>query len=232
MSTIKIWVISDTHCRHHELKIPEADMVIHCGDSTNIQNAEKNLYEGYDFLEWFNAVNFDKKILIAGNHDAYLLSRHNVDSNYLEDALCKYKGIRFYGTPYTPKFGNWYFMLREGLEEQWSKSIQPCDVLITHGPPKFILDSAPRGDLYEHCGSIHLYHRINKIKPKLCVFGHIHNSTNNKYPRNNGVYFDGYTWFINASCCSDGPNVPLTSHGWIVEINNETKEIVRIYKNL
>lgn len=103
-----------------------------------------------------------------------------------------------------------------------------------HGPPKFILDSVykfTKDDVkyYEHCGDLYLYHRVKKIRPQLHVFGHIHNSQDNRYPANNGVYFDGYTWYINASCVEDGNMGIISSHGWIVEM--EDKQIIKIYRN-
>jgi predicted phosphodiesterase len=32
---MKICFLSDTHCRHNELIIPECDIIIHCGDCTS-----------------------------------------------------------------------------------------------------------------------------------------------------------------------------------------------------
>ncbi|HMT01706.1 MAG TPA: metallophosphatase domain-containing protein [Burkholderiales bacterium] len=230
----KIWVISDTHTKHSELRIPDVDIVIHAGDMTN-QKGPLNNNEAFSFIKWFDNLSINKKVLIAGNHDSTFFNKEIIfPKYYLEDKLIKYKKWLIYGTPYTPKFYNWYFMLTKEQEITWAKNIPPCDILVTHGPPKFILDSVYREDydLYEHCGSVELYNRVNKLKPKLHIVGHIHSSYNKKYPENNGVFFNGNTWFINASCCSDGYKLPLTSHGWIVEVNIDTKEIVKIYRNI
>lgn len=231
MAIIKIWNISDSHAKHNELNIPKADMVIHAGDSTH-DRITYNFNETMSFFNWFDVINFDKKILIAGNHDGSLQSKEVIPPDYyIQDEMTKYKKIKIYGTPWTPEYGTWSFMLSKEKEIEWARKIPPCDILVTHGPPKFILDSVFKGNNYTHCGSLELYHRVNRIKPKLHIFGHVHSSVNNKYPANNGVYFNGNTWFINASCCSDGVGVPLTSHGWIVEMDEETKEIIKIYRN-
>ena len=47
---MKILQISDTHNRHNELtNLPEADVIIHCGDFTEQGTEEEVL----DFLNWF-----------------------------------------------------------------------------------------------------------------------------------------------------------------------------------
>ena len=47
---MRILQISDTHNRHDELtNLPEADVVIHCGDFTEQGTEEETL----DFLNWF-----------------------------------------------------------------------------------------------------------------------------------------------------------------------------------
>ena len=48
---MKILQISDTHNRHNELtNLPEADVIIHCGDFTEQGTEEEVL----DFLNWFH----------------------------------------------------------------------------------------------------------------------------------------------------------------------------------
>ncbi len=49
------------------------------------------------------------------------------------------------------------------------------DILITHGPPHGFGDAAPRDrNSFENVGSPSLLKRIKEVKPKLVVFGHIH----------------------------------------------------------
>ena len=236
---MKILCISDTHKNHSQLHIAEVDMIIHAGDSTNSKGAY-NYSEAENFFNWYSSLNIDKKILIAGNHDYSLFQKvfnlEKYDFFYLEQDLYKFNKNLIYGTPYTPEFGEWFFMLNEEKSRIHANNIPPCDILVTHGPSKFILDTVYRGEqhgvkLYEHCGDLNLYHRVNKLKPKLHVFGHIHSSDGNKYPENNGVHFSGDTWFINASCCKDGNMSKIASHGWIVEYDEINKQVIKIYRN-
>jgi Icc-related predicted phosphoesterase len=90
------------------------------------------------------------------------------DINYLCDEELIIDGIKFYGTPYQPIFYHWAFNLdEENLKEKWAKIPSDTDVLLTHCPPKGILDSG--------FGSESLLLKINELKLKLHVFGHIHN---------------------------------------------------------
>lgn len=61
-------------------------------------------------------------------------------------------------------------------EEEIRKGLSntPCEkdcILLTHVPPKGILDETKRGD---HIGSSSLMEFVEKTKPKLHVFGHVH----------------------------------------------------------
>jgi len=65
---MKICCISDTHNKHRELNLPEADLLIHAGDLTGVGRR----YEVEDVFKWFKEIapNFKHGIVfIAGNHD-------------------------------------------------------------------------------------------------------------------------------------------------------------------
>jgi Icc-related predicted phosphoesterase len=68
------------------------------------------------------------------------------------------------------------------------------DVLITHGPPMGILDVV-RGD---HVGCADLAARIAVVRPRVRLFGHIHEGSG-------VVEKDGIT-YINASICDAAYN--------------------------
>lgn len=192
---MKIIVISDTHGEHDELIIPECDVLIHCGDMTSL-GKEHSVRE---FMNWFSNLNQAKhKIVIAGNHDFFFerkgkYARNLVPLNviYLENKMVEIEGIKFYGTPVTPPFHNWAFNVPENeLIKYWNDIPTDIDVLITHGPPKGILDVSPWGKV--HTGSQNLYDQVvNRIKPKFHCFGHIHDCYGM-------LEIDGIT-FINAS---------------------------------
>lgn len=118
--------------------------------------------------------------MIAGNHD-FCFQKHPEESRgilsdagiiYLEDEAIELHGIKFYGIPWTPQFGNWAFMGNEDfLSRKWAQVPMDTDVIISHGPPRGILDITEEG---ERTGSIIHRHMVRSIRPKLNVFGHIH----------------------------------------------------------
>lgn len=101
----------------------------------------------------------------------------------LIDEVVEVNGIRIYGTPWTPMFCGWAFMVGDGepLDEKYSKIPENVDILIAHGPPYdenskidccdgvSMIDGSP-----EHLGSKSLYKTIIEKKPKYCFVGHIH----------------------------------------------------------
>jgi Icc-related predicted phosphoesterase len=134
---------------------------------------------------------------------------------YLENASTTIDGIKFWGSPHTPTFGNWAFMKkREKINLVWQNIPDDTDILIVHGPPKGILDhSYNREGVYERCGCSALRkHVLNRIKPKLMCFGHIHNSED---IINQGTLIlnQHQTIFSNGSVVEDGKFGKLSSNG-------------------
>lgn len=222
---MKIWMISDTHGLHKQLQVPKGiDIVIHGGDSTNYYHLIDNQVEFHDFKNWFMNLPIKNKILIAGNHDAWATKLYNVedlksqDIIYLEHEVAVVEGLTIFGSPYTPTFGNWYFNKDRGkIARYWEILGTNIDILVTHGPPKGILDLTENRDYsLEQCGDSALYKKIMEIKPKFHIFGHIHDF---KGCRNAGMLKrDGIT-FINAAVVEDGrfERGPI-NNGHIIEI--------------
>jgi len=160
-------------------------------------------------------------ICIAGNHDitfqpeTYATNykifhpRGPLDTNvtrsllthctYLQDESYVSNGIQFYGSPWSPEFGqHWAFnQSRLEIHRQWDLIPAGTDVLITHGPP------IGRGDFCHsgvRAGCVNLLHQVQtRILPRIHLFGHIHESY--------GVTSDGTTLFVNASSCTLNYNV-------------------------
>lgn len=196
---MRVVCISDTHCSWNLLDIPEADLLIHAGDIDLMYGSS----QAYDFSIWLNRLEQVKhKIVVAGNHDFYSEERDEDlrdclwDSGviYLRNQLATIDGIKIWGSPITPTFGEWANMAHRGKEirEYWDKIPKDIDVLVTHGPPYEILDEVVRrsGEI-ENVGCQDLLEYVNSIKPKLHVFGHIHGSYGQKKI--------GNTLFVNAS---------------------------------
>ena len=174
---MRIVCVSDTHGCHNELTIPDGDIFIHCGDFSMMGEYEDLM----EFNKWLGTLPHKRKIVIGGNHD-FILEKdyyfnvvHFSNATYLEDNLLELDGLRIYGSPYTPRFGDWAFMRDRGNEmaKIWSKIPKDVDILITHGPPYGILD-VTKGGLKVGC--LDLLGVINTLKPKIHLFGHIHES--------------------------------------------------------
>lgn len=227
---MKIWHISDSHTLHNGLIVLEGiDMVIFSGDCSNPREVEQSRVEIIDFLNWFDLLPIKHKIFVAGNHDVAIERGrilkeefHNRMIHYLENDWVEVLGLKIWGSPVTPSFGvGWAWNKpRHKLYELWAHIPDDTDVIVTHGPPKGILDlSEDRQRNLEQCGCKALYERMLKIKPKLMCFGHIHNY---KDIRNSGVLTltdtDG-TQIIcsNASAVKDNAfGEPLISNGNII----------------
>mgnify|MGYP000391874844 CR=1 FL=1 len=224
---MKIWHISDTHTFHELLQIPEGiDMVIHSGDCSNPRDPYNNEPEVRKFIDWFSGLDIKYKIYVAGNHDTSiergLVTKDDFSKNgihYLENTSVEIEGLKIFGSPYTPMFGNWAFMkARPKLDRVWNKAIpDDSDIVIVHGPPKGVLDlSYDRNGKLEFCGDKSLMNKIKIVKPLFMMFGHIHNNediVNAGTRKVSGLD----TIFSNGSVVTDGKFGKLTSNGNIFE---------------
>jgi len=228
---MRILAISDTHGQHNHFPkdyFREIDVIIHAGDTTNYKDVYRNEAEFWDFYNWFIEIPVKYKILVAGNHDAFLFHKRISKAEmlekgiiYLENEETIVEGIKIWGSPYSPSFGDWHFMKdRSKLSEIWKNIPSDTDILITHTPPKGILDlSFNKEGKLEFCGCKSLMTYIKRIIPKYHIFGHIHtmDGIENAGTR---VLPDLNTIFINASCVTDGKfNMGLSSWGYIFELN-------------
>ncbi|MCT4664447.1 MAG: metallophosphatase domain-containing protein [Flavobacteriales bacterium] len=177
---MKIVFISDTHGKHHEVRLPKGDLLIHTGDISSLGEEEEVL----DFIDWFSEQPFKYKIFIAGNHDGYFerndqnFIKNKIPFNviYLNDSGTEIEGIKIWGSPITPAFFNWYFNRERGLKIQhhWDLIPNDVDILLTHGPPYSILDMTHDK---RHVGCENLLDTIvQRVKPRIHAFGHIHES--------------------------------------------------------
>lgn len=193
-------MLSDTHNCHEQMIIPEGDILIHAGDATNYGT----ISEIAAFNRWFKNLPHKHKIFVAGNHDRLFeeqpeIAQSLLASNiiYLQDSAIKIENLKIYGSPWQPRFFDWAFNLPRGaaLAEKWQLIPSDTNVLITHGPAYGILNQNPSGN---HCGCEELVKFVEKIKPQLHVFGHIHYSY--------GVTEKFGVRFANASNCDENYN--------------------------
>ena len=224
----RITFISDTHTKHDKVSgfLTGGDLLVHAGDLTG----RGYITEIENFMTWYdNIKNYDTKVFIAGNHDfgfendnekvKGLLTGYKT-IEYLQDDLLMVgddydKMVKIWGTPWQPEFHNWAFNLPRGekLKEKWDMIPMNTDILITHGPPFGKLDYVPYDSVNVGCEE--LMKRVEQIKPKIHVFGHIHEGY--------GYVFDGNTHFINAAVLNgryEFRNKPIT-----VDWDPETNEL-------
>lgn len=194
MSSLRIVCLSDTHDRHDRLEVPDGDVLLHAGDFTG-SGTEAQVAAFGAFLA---GLPHREKVVIAGNHD-FLFEREPErarellgDVTYLQDAGADVAGLSVWGSPWQPWFFDWAFNLPRGapLAERWALVPDGVDVLVTHGPAHGILDTTHGG---QRVGCEELARARARIRPRLHVFGHIHESY--------GTHRDGGILSVNASNC-------------------------------
>jgi Icc-related predicted phosphoesterase len=176
-SAIRIVCISDTHGLHSQLKVPDADVLIHAGD---FMRSGRDFNEIFDFNQWLGHLPHKHKIVIAGNHDLLFeafpeaAKARLTNATYLENSGAAVLGLNFWGSPVQPAFNNWAFNVDRGapIRKYWARIPDTVDVLVTHGPPFGILDKTDI--LAPHLGCVDLAEAVARVKPGLHVFGHIH----------------------------------------------------------
>ena len=224
----RLTFISDTHNKHKFLDgfLPGGDILLCAGDISS----RGYTHELEDFFEWYDGINnYDHKIFISGNHDfgfqdnpdkikGLLTGYKTID--YLQD---EYMGIqdgdepelKIWGSPWQPEFHNWAFNLPRGekIKEKWDLIPNDVDILITHGPAFGKLDYVSYNRINVGCEE--LLKKIEEVKPKLHISGHIHEGF--------GYIFNGETHFFNAAVLNDRyefRNKPIT-----IDWNSETNTI-------
>ena len=191
---LHLTLISDTHNQHDQLTLQGGDLLIHAGDLSG-RGSEQEVRQ---FLDWFKIQDYKYKVFIAGNHDwffeqetdDYIQKIIPKEVIYLNDSGICINSFNIWGSPIQPTFFDWAFNRDRGLEidKHWQLIPKNTDILITHGPAFGILDQTTSG---EAVGCEMLLQKVNEIKPKLHVFGHIHEGY--------GMLEKGKTTFVNAS---------------------------------
>lgn len=156
---------------------------------------EKGYHRGYKDGYFF----FRGQQLRKGLEESYRQYVERKGVIYLHNEFVEVLGLKIYGSPYSPAFCNWAFGYpSHGMdaEEIYSKIPDDIDVLVTHSPPLGTLDvpgvrAKKMGD--GRLGCPVLAQAVARIKPRLHVFGHIHESAGKKKV--------GRTTYVNAAIC-------------------------------
>jgi Icc-related predicted phosphoesterase len=180
---MKITAISDLHGHYPELD--GGDLLIIAGDLTKRDSNEEYIVHFPVWL-WYQSKKYRKVVFTGGNHDNIMYSGRmfpmpkdlKEKCTYLFDSGCEFDGFKIWGSPWTKTFEgmnphckSFTMDTEDELKKKWDLIPDDTDILVTHGPPYLIFDKTTSG---EFVGSPTLRERIEAIKPKLHVFGHIH----------------------------------------------------------
>ncbi len=188
---MKIVFLSDTHAQHRKADIPDGDIFLHGGDVTSGREDQM-----LDFLDWFLALPHPYKVFIGGNMDRMLETEPEkyramlpAGAWYLENEGLEIEGLKIWGSPMIPNFVGAFNRSRGAeLDAYWAQIPEGLDILLTHTPPAGILD---RTSLGLSVGCAGLRARVERVKPRFHLFGHIHEAYGRKEV--------GSTSFINGS---------------------------------
>jgi len=147
--------LSDLH--GHYPKLEGGDLLIVAGDLTAGHSRE----DFYQFANWMRNQKYEDRIVIAGNHDTWIVEE---DYWHIEnwydigefEFLCDNgteleNGLKIWGSPWTktfegmnPDYKAFTCDTEEQLAEKWALIPDDIDILVTHSPPYGILDKINR----------------------------------------------------------------------------------------
>ena len=151
----------------------DVDVVVGAGDFCNVR---RGLDEIIQALSGINT----PTVLVPGNSESDLelinACRTWDNAHVLHGGQANIDGVSYYGIgggiPVTP-FGSWSFDFTEKEAYNLLRECPPGGVLVSHSPPKGILDISSDG---RSLGSQAVRDTLEQKKPELVVCGHIHGS--------------------------------------------------------
>ncbi|MFB6249678.1 MAG: metallophosphoesterase [Salinibacter sp.] len=174
----RLLLFSDVHgdrdaCRRLVEKSDEADVVVGAGDFCVMR---RNLRAPIDALATIET----PTVLVPGNAETEDELRDACadwpSARVLHGDECMVAGVPFYGIgggiPVTP-FGPWSYDFSEGEAERLLADCPEGTVLVSHSPPKGVVDRDSGG---QSLGSTTVRDVIEDVRPRLTVCGHIHGS--------------------------------------------------------
>jgi Icc-related predicted phosphoesterase len=175
---MKLLLFSDLHlsknCCLRIIELShEVDVLIGAGDYCSLRRDLDRV------IEWLKLIK-KPTILVPGNAESYdelvAACRPWSSAKVLHGNGVEIQGQLFFGLgggiPVTP-FGSWSWDFTEDQAEILLNKCPKNTVLISHSPPKGILDKSSFG---LHLGSKSIKKFIQEKSPKLVVCGHIHES--------------------------------------------------------
>ncbi|MBO9474268.1 metallophosphoesterase family protein [Shimia sp. R10_1] len=171
---MKILAFSDLHrARVHAARLveasKEADLVIAAGDFTNHR---QDLAGALALISDIST----PMVMVPGNNESEAELRAAAPNNavVLHGEAHEFEGLKLFGlgyaVPVTP-FKDWSCDLDEAEAAAMLANCDAADILISHSPPKGVVDVASNG---LSLGSTAVLDTIKRIAPPLVVCGHIH----------------------------------------------------------
>jgi len=226
--------------RHHakihsdEFLLPQADVLLHCGDFA-ASGSRKTQRQAARRLDDFLArqTHILEKIVVKGNHDpdspAKVLFPASKALYVRSSSTLMVNGVSFTLEPFSRRMA--FRSIRRRTSSYGESMLPKCDVLVTHEPPKGVLDLTYHGF---SAGSLYLRQLVEQAeeKPRLWCCGHIHESrgviTRNfrhqEFGQNDDDVDeskDASTMVINASNANSGRANRLVSGAVLVEVERQ-----------
>ena len=224
---VRLVVISDTHGMEEQMfaqltgddasvatgegrstaALPAGDVLIHCGDWQADGAARRHGSTALD--AWLAAQPHPHKLVVRGNHDAMYArfdeSRATYVSNRKDVRVC---GLDIAVAPYS--------------RARRSPPLPRCDVLVSHVPPKGVLDKCTSGD---RAGSRALLDAVSLAPhpPRLWLCGHVHEARGAQYlrlghPRGASRRPRG-TLVVNAANANSGRATHLCHPPYVIDVD-------------
>ncbi|MFQ5567568.1 MAG: metallophosphoesterase [Paracoccaceae bacterium] len=147
----------------------DADLVVGAGDFCNMR---RGLAEAMALLGGVRA----PLVCVPGNAESADELRAATGATVLHGERAEIAGVAVfglgYGVPTTP-FGAWSCDLSEDEAEAMLAGMAEADILVSHSPPRALADRTSTG---HSVGSTAVRAAIERVQPKLCLCGHIHDS--------------------------------------------------------
>jgi Icc-related predicted phosphoesterase len=190
--------LADIHGRFDAFEpegMPDADAALVAGDMTNRGTTGLEIARCERWLAKL-AARYAAVFWIPGNHDIGVGPAHFAgladNLHCLLDRTIEWRGWRLHGVSLAPCYDmpsladEWDYMTADPEREAAAFDFERVDIVVSHGPPHGILDSAGRAMLRDGRGAIEwrevrigsraLAAYIARCRPHLVVCGHAHNN--------------------------------------------------------
>jgi Icc-related predicted phosphoesterase len=176
---MRFLLFSDLHCDTTAAQnlvemSRDVDVVIGAGDFAKMHRGLPEIINGLATID-------RPTILVPGNNESYeelvAACKEWPAANVLHGSGMEINGLKFWGVggaiPITP-FGPKSYDFSENEGRQLLAECPQGAVLVSHSPPKGIVDQSPSG---EHQGSVAVLEAVERCQPVLVVCGHIHSNS-------------------------------------------------------